>query len=210
MLNNISQVFLKPMKALRRREDGSAIVEYAIVLPIFLTMTIGAFELGHIYMVNASLEGAVTESTRTAMTGNLPNTYATRSAYIEDLVRTSLGIAGVTTGITISMNVYESFANIGKPEPFVDQDGNQQYDPGECYTDINANMSWDADMGSTGAGAGENIMIMKVDIVLPYITGLMRTIMQGEPAINLSTSTAVRNEPFGGSTWEASNNVICT
>ncbi|MCF8474807.1 MAG: pilus assembly protein [Emcibacter sp.] len=198
------------LKTICRKEDGVAIVEYALVLPVFFAMTVGMFEMGHIYMVNAALEGAVTDSSRTAMTGALPNGYDTRASYIESLVRSSLASVGVTTGITISMKVYDSFANIGKAEPYVDQDGNEQYDVGECFTDVNNNAFWDMDMGSTGLGGEENIMIMKVDVNLPYMTSFMKTVMNGVDHIELSASTAIRNEPFGGVSWEPSNNVICT
>lgn len=209
MKNKIIHI-IKTIKHILPHEKGAAIVEYAIILPFFLTLIIGGLEMGNIFMVNSSLEGAVSSSTRTAMTGALPSNYTDRTTYIKDLVTNSLTAAGVTSGVTITMNVYDSFANIGKPEPFVDQNGNQIYDVGECYTDVNNNSVWDSDMGSDGAGGEENIMIMKVDVNLPYMTGFMKSVMMGKLGTSLSASTAIRNEPFGGVAWEPSKNVICT
>ena len=51
--------------------------------------------------------------------------------------------------------VYESFADIGKPEPFTDQDGNGAYNAGEPFVDVNGNGQWDADMGEAGLGGAE-------------------------------------------------------
>ncbi len=210
MLNKATLILRKTMKTLFHREEGVTAVEYAIVLPLFMSLAIGGFEIGRIYMVNASLEGAITEATRTAMTGNVPDSYSDRSDYIKDIVLSNLDDVGVASGITISMKTYESFANIGEPEPFVDENGNMQYDTGECFSDINNNEGWDDDMGSSGSGGEENIVVMKVDIILPYMTGFMTAMMGGKSATSVSASTAIRNEPFGGSAWEAGTNVICT
>ncbi len=210
MKNKFTPFVTQTMKRMLPHEKGATIVEYAIVLPFFLTLIIGGLEMGNMFMVNSSLEGAVSSSTRKAMTGELPDGYTDRAEYIRDLITDSLATAGVTSGVTITMNVYDSFANIGEPEPYVDQNGNQTYDVGECYTDINNNMAWDDDMGANGAGGEENIMIMKVDVNLPYMTGFMQGVMAGKSGINLSASTAIRNEPFGGVSWEPSDNVICT
>lgn len=210
MVNKITFFILKSMKLLWRRDEGAAVVEYALVLPVFLALTFGGFELGRIYMVNAALEGAVANATRTAMTGNLPGAYSSRSDYISDIVISDLEVAGVTTGVTISMKLYDSFSDIGEPEPYVDENGNSQYDIGECYSDINDNSFWDEDMGSSGAGGEENIMVMTVDVNLPFMTGFMRSIMGGRSSTRLSATTAIRNEPFGGVSWEPGTSVICS
>ena len=199
----------KALHLLVHRQEGAAAIEYALVLPVFLTMVMGGFEMGRIYMVNASLEGAVSEATRTAMTGNLPEGYDTRSQYIEHIVVSNLENVNISSGVTVSMKVYESFSDIGDPEPYVDENGNGDYDVGECYSDINANATWDSDMGSSGAGGEENIMLMTVDVNLPYMTSYMISMMGGKETINLSASTVVRNEPFGGVAWVPSTSVIC-
>ena len=43
--------------------------------------------------------------------------------------------------------VYESFADIGEPEPFTDENGNGAYDAGEAFIDVNGN-------GTVGRGHG--------------------------------------------------------
>jgi len=205
--------FLQALNAFERRfrngNDGAIAVEYAFILPVFLAMTIGGFEVGRMYMVNATLEGAVTKSTRIAMTGALPDTYETRDQYISDVVVDLLNSSGVEEGINVSMKVYDSFENIGEEEPYVDSNGNDFYDDGECFTDVNGSGLWDADMGSSGTGGEENIMVMTVDVDLPYMTGYFGKILSGKDSVTLSATTTIRNEPFGGVAWEPSDNVIC-
>ena len=106
------------------------------------------------------------------------------------------------------MKVYESFSDIGAQEPFTDADGDLICNNGEFYTDVNANGDWDTDMGSTGAGGEENIMVMEIAVELPYmLPGLIHAFSENDH-INLSTSTAVRNEPYGGVAWEPSDTVL--
>ncbi|MBT5186226.1 MAG: hypothetical protein HOH19_09485 [Kordiimonadaceae bacterium] len=207
MKNNIKYIAKKILGDNR----GAFAVEYALLLPLFTTLTLGSMEMGRILMVYASLEGAVTEATRISITGNIPDGYSTIDEYIRAYVEENLEVIGVDDGVTISMNVYDSFSDIGNPEPFTDEDGDQTYDVGECYTDINSNNSWDTDMGATGTGGEENIMVMELSVDLPYLmpTYISGMIGAGE-YLPLSTSTAVRNEPFGGVSWEPSDNIICS
>lgn len=193
---------------LKASQTGVFVVEYALLLPVFMAITLGSLEIGRILMVNAALEGAITESTRISITGNIPDGYTTVDEYIKDYVQSSLGNVGVDAGVTISMKVYESFSAIGAEEPYTDSNTDNLCNDGEFYTDVNANGQWDADMGATGAGGEENIMVMEIAIDLPY---MMAGIVSSDDSIVLASSTAVRNEPYGGTAWTPSDNVqICT
>ena len=46
--------------------------------------------------------------------------------------------------------VYDSFEDIGKPEPLTDDNGNGSWDDGEAFIDVNGNGVWDEDMGEAG------------------------------------------------------------
>ena len=193
---------------LRQNQVGAFVVEYALLAPLFLTLTLGSLEVGRILMVYSTLEGAITESTRISITGNIPDGYSTVDAYIKDHVKDSLSDVGIDAGVTISMKVYDSFSDIGEQEPFTDENGDLVCNEGEFYTDVNANGAWDADMGANGAGGEENIMVMEIAVELPYMMhGFIEAFSQA-PNINLSTSTAVRNEPYGGVAWEPSDTVL--
>lgn len=209
MLHNLILKTRIAIKTLRKDQHGAVAVEYALILPVFLTLTIGGFELGRVYMVNSTLEGAIANSSRIAMTGNLPAGHTTKESYIESIIRDNLANVGVKDGIIVSMKIYDSFANVGEPEPFTDTNSNQEYDPGECFTDVNGTGVWDDDMGVSGLGGQENIMVMNISVTLPYMTGWFQSVLGGKGTITLSSATAVRNEPFGGISWEPSSAVIC-
>ena len=90
--------------------------------------------------------------------------------------------------------VYESFADIGKPEPFTDQDGNNAYNSGEPFVDVNGNGEWDADMGEAGLGGPSDVVVYRLTYDWGIVTPMMREVM-GETVTHVS-SVAVRNEPF--------------
>ncbi|MCP5380852.1 MAG: pilus assembly protein [Kordiimonadaceae bacterium] len=190
-----------------KNENGATVVEYALLIPVFLVLTLGSMEIGRILMVYSALEGAVTESTRISITGNIPDGYATTEDYIKDYVIESLENFGIDAGVNISMKVYDSFSDIGSAEPFTDENADLICNNGEFYTDVNGNGSWDEDMGASGAGGEENIMVMEIDVALPYMMKGFIEAFSHEDNINLSTSTAVRNEPYGGIAWEPSDTV---
>ena len=58
--------------------------------------------------------------------------------------------------------VYDDFDDIGKPEPFTDENGNGAYDAGEPYGDVNGNGQWDPDMGAVGLGAPGDVVVYRL------------------------------------------------
>lgn len=203
MKQKLSNLLIK----LIRENRGVVAVEYALVLPAFLSLMLGSLEIGRVLMVYSALEGAVTESTRIAMTGSVPDGYASVEEYIREFVEDSLENVGVDAGVNISMDVYESFSAIGAEEPYTDIEGNLVCDNGDPYTDVNDNGSWDTDMGASGTGGQENIMLMRIGVELPYIIHGVIEAFSNDTHINLSTSTAIRNEPYGGVSWTPSDTV---
>lgn len=61
-----SQTF-RPRRGASRRRRGAAVVEFAIVAPIFFLMVFGMIEFGRLVMVHQLLTGAVREGARQAV-----------------------------------------------------------------------------------------------------------------------------------------------
>jgi hypothetical protein len=58
------------LRKLRRNSSGQSLVEFAIVLPLLLLVFFGIFEFGRFYFTKLTLQHAVREATRFAVTGN--------------------------------------------------------------------------------------------------------------------------------------------
>ena len=99
--------------------------------------------------------------------------------------------------ISVSTESYFDFTNIGKPEKLtVDNNGNGEVDPGDCFIDNNDNDVFDTDYGIAGTGGPDDIVNYKIEIVTPRLFPLASMIGLDE-TMTISNSTAVRNQPYG-------------
>jgi hypothetical protein len=185
------------MQKLRRCDRGSVAVEYALGLPIFLTLVLGIFDLGGVYFATILLEGGLREAARYGVTGNLEPGVTKEEKILETINTHGAGFVQVEAG-ELSTLVYKDFDSIGDPEPYVDADGNNAYDVGEVFTDLNCNGSWDADAGFDGAGNGSEVVLYSVEHETQLITGYLAHLIGQNGKVKLRASVAVRNEPYGG------------
>jgi hypothetical protein len=182
-----------------RRSDGASAVEFSLVaMPLILTL-LGALEVALILFVNVMLEGAIRDSARYGITGFTSGGVDRATKIREIIEKRTIGLVDMTK-VQIETLIYQSFSDIGKPEPFTDSGPpfNGVYDVGETFADINGNSVWDADMGAAGAGGPGAVVVYKVKYDWPLLTGLLTPLIGRNGYITLSVSTAVRNEPFPG------------
>lgn len=179
-------------KRLERSEDGAILVETAIGLPVLLTTMIGVLEIGYYFFVAAAIENAVLQASRFGITGSSTEG-ATREEQVRQIIREqTFGQVNMDT-VEIETLVYENFADIGQPEPFVDENGSGTYDEGEDFTDVNGNGSWDEDMASIGLGGGGDIVLYRVNYDISSLTGFADWAYRN---VSVSATVAVRNEPY--------------
>ncbi|GEQ96794.1 hypothetical protein JCM17844_04310 [Iodidimonas gelatinilytica] len=179
-----------------RDRNGAAIVEFALAFPIVIGLTMGIVEMGHIAFANATLEGSVREASRRGVTGFAPDS-SSREDYVRGRVIELMEKFSLDGPVEISTQTYDSFGDIGEPEPFVDDNANGSYDVGECFSDINQNGQWDSDMGMAGLGGAGAIVVYTADVNLRLLTPAFAWFTGSQNgSVRLSASTAVRNEPF--------------
>ena len=78
------------------KERAAAIVEFAVVLPLLMTILLGIIEYGYIFMVRQSLQHAAREGCRQASLSTSVAPYAN----VVDRVDTSMAGTGLTTYTT--------------------------------------------------------------------------------------------------------------
>jgi hypothetical protein len=141
-----------------------------------------------------SLGGGIRDASRYGITG-WPPAGTTREDQIKKLISTRRLTGRYDHGRDRNQ-VYPSFNDVGKPEPFTDANANGVHDPAEPYTDVNGNGNWDADMGKAGLGGPNDIVLYTLTADWNLLTPLMTPLMGTAGKMRLSTSVAVRNEPF--------------
>jgi Flp pilus assembly protein TadG len=189
-----------PRIAARRRvraaslgQSGAAMVEFALVAPLFIALLCAIMEFSGIMFVQAILEGAAREASRYGLTG-----FTSGGVSREDQIRSivednTFGIIDMDE-LQFTQQVYENFGDIGQPEPFTDENGNAVWDNDEPFTDVNGNGNWDPDMGAVGLGGPGDVVVYRMSydwgIMIPWFLRFFGN------SILIQSNIAVRNEPF--------------
>jgi hypothetical protein len=174
-------------------DGGKAIVEFALVAPIFLGITLSILEFSGIMFVQTLLEGGAREASRYGLTGQTPEGISRQDMILQIVSENSFGIIDVDE-LEMTTMVYGDFSDVGQPEPFTDENGNDAYDEGETYTDVNGNGGWDDDMGAAGLGGPGQVVIYEMSYDWPIMIPLFEPFFGDH--VTLQANIAVRNEPF--------------
>lgn len=177
-----------------RNKDGAALIEFALIGPIFLFLLIALFETALVFLASALLEGGIREASRFGITGRTD--LGARDAVIQRVIEdNSVGLLNAND-IEVTSEVFESFDDIGLVEEFDDANGNGLRDPGENFTDTNGNGRYDNGEGVPGVGGPQDIVLYSVTYDWQLITPFLRPLVPPDGIIVLQARTAVRNEPF--------------
>jgi hypothetical protein len=171
---------------------GATAVEFALILPALLLFVVGSIETAIVLFIGSSIEAAVMEASRYGITGTEAGV-SREEKVLEIVADRTYGLLDMNQ-VEMETLVYESFADIGKPEPFTDQDGNTTYNSGEPFVDVNGNGQWDADMGEAGLGGPSDVVVYRLTYDWGIVTPVMRNVI-GDNVTHVS-SIAVRNEPY--------------
>lgn len=184
------------MRSFRKNSDGAAIIEFAIVAPALFLMLTGLIELGMILFTQGVMEGATNIGSRIGKTG-FTTGGQTRESYIRsEVLRLSGGYLSPGS-LNISILTYNSFSNIGKPEPcIVPANPPCNGAPGVNFVDINGNGTWDQDQGAASAGGAGSVVLYRVSYPWRLFTPIMSGLLGTGGIYNITAVAAVRNEQF--------------
>ncbi|MEL7489542.1 MAG: TadE family protein [Pseudomonadota bacterium] len=103
-----------PLTRLRRNKDGSAAIEFAIVVPVFLMVMFSTFEVGWFYFVNSSVDAATINLAREIRTGQVRgNSSFSIERFFDDKVCPRLEYFGdCDRRLTAEVKTYPDFATL--------------------------------------------------------------------------------------------------
>jgi hypothetical protein len=182
-------MLLARLRTLPVDERGTSVMEFGLMVTVFVGMLLGLFDLGQLAYTQAVLNGAVQDAARSSSleAGDIDDA----DAMVADIVRVVAPGAEFETERTS----YASFADIGRPERWNDADGDGTCADGETYTDENGNGTWDADIGTDGNGGAEDVILYSVTVTYeplfpnPFFPG-------GTTSRTVSASAMKKNQPF--------------
>ena len=179
----------RKLRTLWRDDIGIAATEFAIIAPTFLLMLMGVFDVAYSGYIRAVLQGAVEQAGREASLET--TTTATLDAKVRDSVRAIDKVGTLTTGRLY----YEKYSDIAVPEDFTDANGNGLRDSSECFIDKNGNNMWDSDVGLTGRGGAQDVVVYSASFTYSRLFPLWSLLGQPETQV-ITGRTILRNQPF--------------
>jgi Flp pilus assembly protein TadG len=177
------------LRDLAREEDGTAALEFGLICAVFLSLLLGVFDMAQAAWANATLQGAAQEAARAASleTGDTAAADADLQAMLDEIA------PGAT--ITSERKSYYDFDDIDRPEQWNDDDNSGDCNNGETYVDENGNGSWDADIGKSGNGGANDVVMYTVSVEYdPLFPNPFAD--NGTGKRTLSTTVVRKNQPF--------------
>ena len=96
--------------------------------------------------------------------------------------------------LRITALAYADPRNLGRPEPFADDNSNGRFDAGETFVDVNGNGQWDADMGAASLGGSGDYVMFDITMAQTVTHPLLQPVLGAR--MMRSARMVVRNEPF--------------
>lgn len=202
------------VRELARTERGATALEFAVTAPLVVALLVTVVDLCLLLVGGAALDAGARAAARYGLTGFVEAGIPRESRIVDILTRhvcpaaSSDGtsavcfwtLEGLPTDhraegalLVVEAKAYADPQNVGQAEPFTDANGNGVADAGE-YTDINGNGQWDEDMGRSGAGGANDVVVYEIAMSQRVLTPMLQAALGG--TILHRARMVVRNEPF--------------
>ena len=183
---------MQPQQSVVTDQRGVTVLEFALILPVMLTLIFGGLELGYRAYLGAVIQGALLEVARVASVGNKTEDQ------IDTLIKGRIGVLTAIGNVkSIQKESFFNFSNVGKPEKITsDTDPIGVYNATDCYEDANNNNRYDTALNS-GIGTADDIVRYKVTVTYPDLLPAKGLLGWGNEQ-TIVASTVLRNEPFTG------------
>jgi Flp pilus assembly protein TadG len=178
------------MARLAADNSGAGTLEFALVIPLFLTLLFGVIDLGQMAYGESVLNGAVQQAARNS-TLELANTSATDQAVKDTIAPVLPGVV-----VTSTRTNYYDFADVNRKEKWTDSNANGTCDNGEPYVDENGNGHWDSDIGEDGNGSANDVVIYTVTAKYTPVIAIPLVPPSFRQQITLKSTAVKKNQPF--------------
>lgn len=171
--------FSSLLRRFRRNRGGSAVVEFALVAPMFFALLFAIIETALMFFASQVLETVTQDSARQIMTGQAQNAAMTQAQFKTLVCSKVVALFDCANGITIDVQSYTAFNNVNVANPI---------DAGKNFTNPS----------NYNPGSAGDIVVVRVFYQWPIlVTRLGYDISNLANSKRLLTATAAfQNEPF--------------
>jgi Flp pilus assembly protein TadG len=171
--------FSSLLRRFRRNRGGSAVVEFALVAPMFFALLFAIIETALMFFASQVLETVTQDSARQIMTGQAQNAAMTQAQFKSLVCSKVVALFDCVNGITIDVQSYSAFSNVNVANPI---DASKNFNNPNNYN----------------PGTAGDIVVVRVFYQWPIlVTRLGYDISNLAGSKRLLTATAAfQNEPF--------------
>jgi Flp pilus assembly protein TadG len=182
-----------PRRLTRLLRDTRAVsaVEFGMTAPILFLIVFGTLQISQGYYIKTVLNGAVNAAARKSSL----QSGQTSSSSLDTLVSKMVKYVMPTASVTFTRKNYAEFSAVGMPEDFTDTNKNGKYDATECFVDMNSNSVWDADLGKSGLGGANDVVVYTVTVTYQQWFGFAKMFGLKEYQ-TIPSTTILKNQPF--------------
>lgn len=182
---------MRALHRLWRAREGATAAEFALVLPVLVSVLMGMFDMGYNMWATTILQGAVQQAARASTlesaSGQTDAIDARVTARVQQLVPSAT--------LAFKRKAYTNFSNVSTPEDYTDSNANGACDNGEAFEDANGNGVWDADRGVTGLGGARDAVLYSATMSYPRAFP-MAALVGLSSTVSTTATTVLRNQPF--------------
>lgn len=183
----------RTLARLRDDTSGATIVEFALVAPVLFTMLFGLFDVGHNMYTAQMLQGAIQKAARdSTIEGAASNTTS-----LDAKVTTAVRAVAPGSTLAFSRKSYSTFTSVSRPEDYDDLNKNGTCDANEPFEDANGNKAWDKDVGNAGFGSARDAVLYTVTVTYKRFFPIYALIPGQTKNFTMTTTTVLRNQPYG-------------
>ena len=165
----------------RKREDGAAAVEFALVSAAFMWVFLGIVELGLLMIFSGGLEDGVDKVARLIRTGQADKGGLTAAQMRETICKQVVLKTACKTALVLDVRSFPDFGSISLPSPGRDSNGNPKLP------------------ASYQIGGPKKVVVVRAFYPWKFITPLIGRLMHAfnDQVFIVEAATAFRNEPYG-------------
>jgi Flp pilus assembly pilin Flp len=183
--------------------EGATVIEFAFILTPLCMLLLGGLDVAYESYVRSVLQGALDDVTRSAAmeAPTFDCAGATLEAKMKCTVEDRVNAIARNGNYDLEVTNFYNFSGIGRSEKLItDQNGNGQYDPGDCWQNLDyeeegANPEYDTDAGRDGVGGADDVVFYEMKLTMPRLFPVGKPLgLSG--SYTITARAAVRNQPY--------------
>lgn len=176
---------------LARDTKGAALIEFAMIAPIFLTMLMGVFDVAHTLYTTSILQGTMQKAGRDFTLENA----GSRTDELNAFVNARIHQVAPSATVTFERKSYYDFSDVEQQERWDDMNNDGECNNNEPFEDANGNGQWDPDRGADGNGGARDAVLYTATVTYPRLFP-MAELIGLEENVSIEGSTVLRNQPY--------------